>query len=130
MLGPYMPDGVGLSEATRSFVGPNLVHLRVSLPDGSYPHVSCDRLTALGGWWSGKVAEVTCWECVPELAPGPPYCGLSAETGLRVPPFPGKVGYCGVSERKTALIREVQETPNGLETVWVCQSDSSWMDRH
>ena len=127
--GPLMPDGVGLSEVTKVLVGPSLVHLRVSLSDGSYPRISCQQLTALGGWWTGKVSEATCWECVPERAPGPPYCGLSSETGRAVPPFPGKVGYCGVSERRTALIREEQLTPNGLEVVWVCQSDSSWMDR-
>jgi hypothetical protein len=79
------------------------------------------------------VREVTCWECVPELAPGKPYCGLSGETGRAVPPFPGKVGYCGVSERKTVLTREVQDTPtavDGREVVWVCEADSSRMDAH
>ncbi len=64
--GPAMPDGMGLSELTKSVVAGREVHLRVSLSDGSYPAWACGLLRGLGGWWSGDPAEVTCRDCMGE----------------------------------------------------------------
>lgn len=49
-----------------------------------------------------------------------PFCGMNDETGEKTPAAPGTVGHCGVRQSEAPLLVE--------DGIWVCQSDSSWME--
>lgn len=61
--GQWEVDGRGLTEQAREFAAGKVVHLRLTKVDGSVARGACEDPGALGQWWTGVPAEVTCGEC-------------------------------------------------------------------
>lgn len=67
MADTWEPDGNGLPAEAFPLINNRsaTIHLRLHKP-GHYPKAGCDN--ALGEWWTGKVSEVTCPDCLKEYA--------------------------------------------------------------
>lgn len=58
----WLPDGAGLPEGAAELIGDKPVHLRLIDTETRLRRAACGD-QALGGWWTGEAAEVTCRAC-------------------------------------------------------------------